>query len=80
MQQIGGNFKQYCIDCNKTFDCLDHENLCIAQKEMASLQLLTVLRNHLYSGQQVIVSTKYEEIIVFHWHKIRIKLFNLSTC
>lgn len=49
------------IDYSKAFECMDHENLWVALKEMIVLQYLIVLRCNLYCGWKATVRPEYRE-------------------
>ena len=47
------------IDYTKAFDCVDHNELWKALKEMGTQDHLTCLLRNLYVGQEAIVRTRY---------------------
>ena len=48
-----------CIDCAKTFDCVDHNILWIILKEMGMPDHLTCLLRNLYAGQEATVRSEH---------------------
>ena len=74
------------IDYAKAFDCVDHNELWKALKEMGTQDHLTCLLRNLYVGQEATVRTLYERV---DWFKIKKEvrqgcllspcLFNLYT-
>ena len=48
------------IDCTKAFDCVDHDKLWKALKEMEIPDHLTCLLRNLYAGQEATVRPLYE--------------------
>ena len=55
------------IDYTEAFDCVNHNKLCKALKEMGILDHLTCLLRNLYVGQEAIVRTQYRTT---DWFKI----------
>ena len=49
------------IDYSKAFDCVDHEKLWAALKELGGPQHLIVLMRDLYCRQEATVRTEYRE-------------------
>ena len=49
----------YFIGCDKAFDCVDHNQLWKALKEMGIPDHLTCLLRKLYAGQEATVRTLY---------------------
>ena len=74
------------IDYTKAFDCVDHDKLWKALREMEIPDHLTCLLRNLYVGQEATVRTLYERV---DWFKIKKEvrqgcllspcLFNLYT-
>ena len=57
-----GNSKKIClcfIDCAKNFDCVDHNKLWKALKELEIPDHLTCLLRNLFVGQEAAVRTLY---------------------
>ena len=51
------------IDYTEAFDCVNHNKLCKALKEMGILDHLTCLLRNLYVGQEATVRTLYGQLI-----------------
>ena len=51
------------IDYTEAFDCVNHNKLCKALKEMGILDHLTCLVINLYVGQEATVRTLYGQLI-----------------
>ena len=47
------------IDCAKAFDCVDHDKLWKALREMGIPDYFTCLLRNLYAGQEATVRTLY---------------------
>lgn len=52
-------FKKKVSLCCKAFDCIDHEKLWVALREVGMSQLFIVLMQNLYCGQEAMISTEY---------------------
>ena len=52
----------YFIDYAKGFDCVDHNKLCKALKEMSIPDHLTCLLRNLHAGQEATVRTRHETL------------------
>ena len=50
------------IDCQKAFDCVDHEKLWIVLTQMGVLMHLVILLKELYTNQVATVRTEFGEI------------------
>ena len=58
------------IDYAKAFDCVDHNKLWKALKEMGMPDHLTCLLRNLYAGQKAAVKTLYGTTNWFHIEKV----------
>ena len=56
------------MDHNQAFDCMDHNQLLKALKEMGITKHLTCLLRNMYVGQEATVRTLYETI---NWFRIK---------
>ena len=57
------NIYLYFIDYSKAFDCVDHDELWKALREMRIPDHLTCLLRNLYAGQEATVRTLYGKLI-----------------
>ena len=64
------------IDYTKAFDCVDHDKLWKALREMEIPDHLTCLLRNLYVGQEATVRTLYERV---DWFKVE-KEYNWAVC
>ena len=74
------NIYVYFIDYTKVFDCVDHDKLWKALKEMEIPDHLTCLLRNLYAGQEATVRTLYGTA---EWFKIEKEVLQgclLSPC
>ena len=70
LQRKQGKFRKtsiYFIDYTKAFDCVDHDKLWKALREMKIPDHLTYLLRNLYAGQEATVRTLY---VTTDWFKI----------
>ena len=62
------NLPLFFINYSKAFDCVDHNKLWKALKEMEILDHLTLLLRNMYVGQEAAVRTIHG---TFDWFKMR---------
>ena len=71
-----GKTKNICfIDCDKGFDCMDHNKLWKILKEMEIPDHLTCLLRNLYAGQEATVRTGHGITDVPDWERSTSRLY-----
>ena len=63
------------IDCDKAFDCVDHNKLWKILKEMGIPEHLICFLRNLYAGQETTVRTRHGTMTDFNWKRITLRLY-----